>query len=130
MSEMWEQGRNSLRGFRVLRLGLNPGREALYQRINQRAERMFEQGLIEETRSLMQRYGEACRPLESLGYKQAAQYLRGELSLEQAIALAQQGHRNYAKRQLTWFRREPDVDWINGFGDDSEVQRRCLDLIK
>ena len=130
MTEMWQQGRDPLQGFRILRLGLNPEREALYQRINERAKQMFEQGLIEETRALMHRYGEACRPLDSLGYKQAAQYLRGELNLEQAIALAQQGHRNYAKRQLTWFRREPDVHWIKGFGDDPDVQQKCVEQIR
>ncbi len=129
MTELWEQGRNALQGFRVLRLGLNPDREALYQRINLRAQEMFQHGLIEETRTLTQRYGQAARPLDSLGYKQAAQHLRGELSLDQAMALAQQGHRNYAKRQLTWFRREPDVHWFAGFGDDAEVQRQCLERI-
>lgn len=128
MTEMWQQGREALTGFRVLRIGLQPEREALYRRINVRARQMFDRGLIDETRDLMRRYPEA-RPLESLGYKQAAQYLRGELTLEQAIALAQQGHRNFAKRQLTWFRREPDVQWLAGFGDDPLVRRQCLDLV-
>jgi tRNA dimethylallyltransferase len=67
--------------------------------------------------------------LSSLGYKQAMQYLSGDLSLEQAIAAAQQGHRNYAKRQITWFRREPDVHWIAGFGSDPAVQREAGDLV-
>jgi tRNA dimethylallyltransferase len=66
-------------------------------------------------------------PLRSLGYKQAAQYLRGELPLEEAIAGAQQGHRNYAKRQMTWFRREPHVQWRKGFGSDPEVQKEILE---
>jgi tRNA dimethylallyltransferase len=52
--------------------------------------------------------------------------LRGELTREQAIAAAQQAHRNYAKRQMTWFRREPDVDWLNGFGDESEIQCQAM----
>ena len=84
---------------------------------------MFEAGLIEETRALLDRYGadKNITPLESLGYKQAAQFLRGELPREQAIAAAQQGHRNYAKRQMTWFRREPDVVWLEGFGDTAEI---------
>jgi tRNA dimethylallyltransferase len=69
-------------------------------------------------------------PLNSLGYKQAMQHLRGELSLEQAIVAAQQGHRNYAKRQMTWFRREPEVHWITDFGSDSAVQKRVIELIK
>jgi tRNA dimethylallyltransferase len=128
MTDLWRQGRDPLTGFRILRIGLNPDREALYQRINERARQMFDRGLVEETRDLMRRYP-AARPLESLGYKQAAQYLRGELSLEQAITLAQQGHRNYAKRQLTWFRREPEVTWLNGFGDDAQVQQQCRETV-
>ncbi len=123
MTEMWRQGRDPLTGFRILRLGLNPEREVLYQRINLRAERMFERGLVEETTTLLRRYG-LVRPLDSLGYRQALQYLRGTLTLPEAIAAAQQAHRNYAKRQLTWFRREPDVQWVSGFGDDESVQKR------
>jgi tRNA dimethylallyltransferase len=135
MTVMWQAGRDPLRGFRILRIGLNPAREALYQRVNLRARAMFTQGqgqgqsLVEETRMLKDRYGEAARPLASLGYKQAQQFLCGELSLDQAIAAAQQGHRNYAKRQMTWFRREPDVEWINGFGDDAEVQKQAAELV-
>ncbi len=68
-------------------------------------------------------------PLNSLGYQQARQYLRGELTLEQAIAAAQQGHRNYAKRQMTWFRREPDVVWLEGFGDDAEIAVDAASLV-
>lgn len=122
MTEMWKQGRDALRGFRVVRLGLNPERDALYARINERARRMFDVGLVEETKTLVEHYGEAARPLGSLGYKQAAQFLRGELNADAAIAAAQQAHRNYAKRQMTWFRREPDVIWLEGFGDDPAVQ--------
>ncbi|MGA9497817.1 MAG: tRNA (adenosine(37)-N6)-dimethylallyltransferase MiaA [Terriglobales bacterium] len=122
MTELWRQGREPLRGFRVLRLGLNPAREALYARINQRAAKMFDDGLIAETERLLAKYGEQARPLTSLGYKQAAQFLRGELNRESALAAAQQAHRNYAKRQMTWFRREPDVHWLAGFGDDPAIQ--------
>lgn len=133
MSELWRQhGRDRLEGFRVLRIGLNPEREALYQRINQRAGAMFENGLIEETRGLLAHYGDASRvtPLTSLGYSQAVQYLRGELTREQAIGAAQQGHRNYAKRQMSWFRREPHVHWLAGFGDDQEIARLAAGLIQ
>ncbi len=132
MSELWKQrGRDPLRGFQVLRIGLNPPREKLYERINQRAARMFEDGLIEETKSLLERYGgnQNATPLGSLGYKQAAQFLGGELTREQAIAAAQQGHRNYAKRQMTWFRREPDVAWLDGFGDDPAIARKAAELV-
>ena len=71
--------------------------------------------------------GNKATPLESLGYKQAAQFLRGELTREQAVAAAQQGHRNYAKRQMTWFRREPDVRWLDGFGDDPAIARQAAE---
>ena len=130
MTGLWQQGRNALQGFRTLRVGLSPDREALYARINQRAREMFSAGLLDETRTLMERYGSAVWPLNSLGYKQAMQHLRGELSLEQAIVTAQQGHRNYAKRQMTWFRREPEVHWITEFGSQGAVQKQVVDLIK
>jgi tRNA dimethylallyltransferase len=90
---------------------------------------MFSAGLVEEARGLAARYGLSAWPLNSLGYKQAIEHLRGELSLEQAIMAAQQGHRNYAKRQMTWFRREPDVHWIAGFGSDPAVQEEAMGLI-
>ncbi len=132
MSKLWEErGRDPLRGFRILRIGLNPEREALYARLNQRACRMFDNGLVSETESLLGRYGERknVAPLDSLGYKQATQFLRGELTREQALTATQQGHRNYAKRQMTWFRREPDVTWLAGFGDDPEVIKEAAELV-
>jgi len=130
MSELWQRGRDPLIGFRVLRLGLDPERSALYERINDRARRMFAAGLVEETRQLHQKYGDTAVPLASLGYKQAMQFIRGEIDCEQAVAAAQQAHRNYAKRQMTWFRREPDVHWFKSFGDDSQVQSEALLLVE
>jgi tRNA dimethylallyltransferase len=127
MTGLWQQGRDPLSDFNILRIGLNPDRPALYERINHRARAMFSEGLVEETERLAAQYPSAW-PLSSLGYKQAMQHLRGELSLEQAILAAQQGHRNYAKRQLTWFRREPNVHWIAGFGADAAVQKKAEDL--
>jgi tRNA dimethylallyltransferase len=128
ISELWRQrGRDSLQGFRILRIGLDPERKLLYERINQRAAQMFEKGLIEETKRLLNEFGKV-GPLSSLGYKQAVQFIGGELSREQAVQAAQQAHRNYAKRQLTWFRREPDVNWLRGFGDDSNIQQAAMDL--
>jgi tRNA dimethylallyltransferase len=124
ITDLWQQhGRDPLRGFRILRLGLDPDRQALYERINLRAQKMFEAGLIEETRRLGEKYGDAAAPLTSLGYKQAAQFLRGEVTEEQALEAAQQAHRNYAKRQMTWFRREPEVRWLSGFGDEARIQK-------
>jgi len=125
MTEMWKRGRDPLTGFRILRLGLNPNRDALYARINQRAERMFEAGLVDETRRLLAKYGDDARPLASLGYKQAVQLLRGEIDPKTSLQAAQQAHRNYAKRQMTWFRREPNVVWLEGFGDDPAIQQKA-----
>jgi tRNA dimethylallyltransferase len=130
MTELWQQGRDPLRGFRILRLGLSPEREILYTRINQRAARMFDEGLITETEKLLARYGDQARPLCSLGYKQALQFLRGELDRESALAAAQQAHRNYAKRQITWFRREPDVHWLAGLGDAPAIQAEAIEVIQ
>jgi tRNA dimethylallyltransferase len=126
MTELWQQGRDSLQGFRILRIGLDPDRAALYERINQRAQRMFEGGLVEETQRLLDKYGASAGPFNSLGYRQATQLLRGELTYEQALQAAQQAHRNYAKRQMTWFRREPDVTWLNGFGDEAAIQAAAI----
>jgi len=130
MSQQWERGRDALRGFTILRIGLDPDRALLYDRINRRVEAMFEAGLIEETRNLREKYGDAARPLETIGYKQVVQLLRGELDVKQAIAAVQQAHRNYAKRQMTWFRREPEVEWISGFGDDPGVIERAAGLVE
>jgi tRNA dimethylallyltransferase len=93
---------------------------------------MFDDGLIQETQALLQRFGDAREntPIHSLGYEQVLQHLRGELTLPQAVAAAQQGHRNYAKRQLTWFRREPDVTWLEGFGDDRAVRNQAMARIE
>jgi tRNA dimethylallyltransferase len=129
MSEAWKEGREPLRGFRILRIGLDPSRNELYQRINNRAARMFSDGLIEETRALIDKYGESPRVFDSLGYRQARALLRGQISLQIAVAAAQQGHRNYAKRQMTWFRREPDVHWLKGFGDDPAAVTQADNLI-
>jgi tRNA dimethylallyltransferase len=130
MTELLQEGREPLHGFRILRLGLNPERDALYTRINQRAARMFEQGLIAETEQLRKKYGNEARPMTALGYKQALQVLRGEIDRKLALEAAQQAHRNYAKRQITWFRREPDVRWLGGFGDDPGVQAEALAAIQ
>ena len=129
MSEMWKHGRQPLQGVRILRLGLDPDRDALYARINQRAEKMFASGLVEETARLLEKYGDSAGPLTSLGYKQAVQLLRGEIDGKTALQAAQQAHRNYAKRQMTWFGREPEVVWMRGFGDDAQVQEKCVSFV-
>ncbi len=121
--------RDPLTGFRMLRIGLNPPRQTLYERLNQRCAAMFAAGLIEETRDLLDRYGPV-KALDSLGYRQALGVLNGSLSLPAALEAAQQGHRNYAKRQLTWFRREPEVHWVADFGDKAETLRLATALVQ
>jgi tRNA dimethylallyltransferase len=87
---------------------------------------MFATGLVEETARLLETYGDSARPLTSLGYKQAVQLLNGEIDRKTALQAAQQAHRNYAKRQMTWFRREPEVMWMRGFGDENEIQKKTI----
>ncbi len=128
-TEQWTAGRDPLQGFHTLQLGLNPTRAALYQRINARAAGMFTQGLLEETASLLKQYGGEARVLTFPGYAQAAAALRGEQSLAEAIAAAQAAHRHYAKRQLTWFRREPAMQWLPGFGDEPDTQAQAHHLV-
>jgi tRNA dimethylallyltransferase len=116
LSAAFASGRDPLTGFRLLRIGLN-----------RRAAQMFRAGLVEETSNLLSRYGRV-KALDSLGYRQAMFVLDGAMQFEEAIAAAQQGHRNYAKRQLTWFRREPDVHWIEDFGDTPEATAQAIAL--
>jgi tRNA dimethylallyltransferase len=129
LTAQWQKGRDALTGYRILRLGLDPGRERLYERINQRAAEMFDRGLVEETERLVERYGFDCRPLGSLGYAEAVSVLRGECTREEAVARAQQGHRNYAKRQGTWFRRDQEIHWLQGAGGDEEVVHSASSLV-
>jgi tRNA dimethylallyltransferase len=121
--------RDPLTGFRLLRIGLNPPRVALYDRLNQRCAEMFAAGLVEETRSLLARCGPV-KALDSLGYRQARGVIDGTATEQEALAAAQQGHRNYSKRQLTWFRREPDVQWIEAFGDQAESVADAVRLVE
>ncbi len=129
MTELFGQGRQALEGFRILKIGLLPGRQALYERLDRRAEQMFRSGLLDEVRQILARgWSPAVKPFESLGYRQALRHLRGELDLREAILDAQRQTRRFAKRQVTWFRREKDVAWLEGFGDDPEIQRQAQSL--
>jgi tRNA dimethylallyltransferase len=129
ITEAWKRSGEPLRGFRVLRIGLAPDRQLLYTRIDARAEAMFEHGLVEETARLIERYGPGLKLFDALGYRQAKAVLSGELSLSAAIVQTRQGHRNLAKRQGTWFRREPDVHWLAGFGDDPALVEAASSLV-
>jgi tRNA dimethylallyltransferase len=130
LSALQARGRAGLKGYRVTKLGLNPLRAQLYYRINRRVEHMFEAGLIEETQALL-RHPDAARikPLGALGYRQARAIWEGKTSREEALSATQAATRHYAKRQLTWFRREADIIWFEGFGDDPHVQSRIMETL-
>ena len=173
LSSLWRKGREALAGYDVLRLGLAPPREALYERIRRRAENMFGGGLVgcsgdeftvdlemsgskarhgtlkacatspgpsesvvrdsplvDEVRNLLaEGVSRRARAFGSLGYKQALDHVDGKLPLDQAIHMTARLTRRFAKRQLTWFRREPNVHWVEGFGDDPAVQKKVLDWL-
>jgi tRNA dimethylallyltransferase len=130
LTEAWKSGRDPLTGYRILRIGLDPARPDLYARIDARAAEMFTNGLIDETRGLIGKYGNTPHAFESLGYRQARAVLSGEITEADAIIATGQAHRNYAKRQLTWFRREPEVRWLSGFGDDPAIATGALELVQ
>jgi tRNA dimethylallyltransferase len=106
---------------------LNPPRAELYKRINERAEQHFATGLVEEVKSLIaQGIPAGSNALGAHGYRRVVEYLEGKRDLESAVEQTKLDVRHYAKRQLTWFRREPDAEWFDGFGDDESLQRIVL----
>lgn len=127
LTELFRTGRDALHGYRTVKFALRPGRAALYERLDARCRAMFDSGLIEEVRHILDLgFPPTVKPFESHGYKQALQVLRGELALDAAVESAQRNTRRYAKRQMTWFRRESAVEWLDGFGDDPEVRPNVL----
>jgi tRNA dimethylallyltransferase len=130
MTAMHAQGRRAIEGFQVLKVGLNPPRNELSSRITRRTESMFETGLLDEVRDMLKSQdAERVKPLGAIGYREARALLDGELTKDEAIRRAQTATRQYAKRQLTWFRREQDVEWFEGFGDDSAIERRVSEWL-
>jgi tRNA dimethylallyltransferase len=119
-----------LKGYSILKLGLNPDRAALRARLEQRTRAMFANGLIEEVEALLAAGASGAeKPFESLGYKQTLQYLRGIITREQAVSSTLVETRQYAKRQLTWFRRDPEMQWLDGFGDEPTVMARAAESV-
>ena len=130
VTDLFEKGRNALVGYRTLKIGLWPDREALYQRLDRRCHQMFEGGLTAEVRRILDLgFAPTSKPFESHGYRQALQQLRGELTPEEALLYAQRNTRRYAKRQMTWFRQEPGTDWLHGFGDDAPIRQAAADRV-
>jgi tRNA dimethylallyltransferase len=130
VSRLFEQGRDALPGYRTLKLGLLPDRETLNPRLDARCAWMFEHGLVEEARSILALgFPPACKPFESHGYKQAMQLIAGELSARDAVFYAQRNTRHYAKRQITWFRRERELQWLKGFGGAPYIRQAALESV-
>ena len=131
VTELFHHGRDALGGYRIVKIGLSPPREQLYEKLDRRTRQMFETGLIEEVRSILSRgFAAAVKPFESHGYRQAMQFLKGELKLEEAIFYAQRNTRHYAKRQMTWFRQEAGMEWFSGFGHDTRIQQAVADRVQ
>ncbi len=131
MSEVQRSGRTPLPGWRAVRIGLQPGREELYKRVHARTEAMLASGWMEEARGLAGGgLPENAKPVGFIGYRELRAVLRGEMKLEEARTAIQQATRRYAKRQITWFRREAGVQWLSGFGDDPEMQRQALGIVR
>lgn len=119
-----------LAGFAVVKIGLNPPREELYDRINRRVERMFDAGFLKETeRLLLAGFSQNSKGFEALGYRHAVAVIQGELSLEESIELTQRETRRYSKRQMTWFRKEEDVHWISLPGEASAAEPEALRIL-
>jgi len=130
MSELLRQPRPRLEGFQALKVGLMPSRAALYERIDRRTRAMLEAGWAEEVRSLLARgFDPSLKPFQFIGYSELRAHLSGVVDLETAVRAIQQATRRYAKRQITWFRREPGVDWFEGFGDDPALAGKVFALL-
>lgn len=127
LSQIHQAGRTPLQGWRILKLGLAPERQTLYTRIDARTEAMLANGWLQEVTSLLDAgLADNAKPFDFIGYHELREVLRGRSTLEAARAAIQQATRRYAKRQITWFRREGGVHWLAGFGDDSRVHKRAL----
>lgn len=127
LSEVHRSGRKPLESWRAVKIGLMPEREELYKRIHARTKAMLARGWLEEVRGLLNRgVPESAKAFDFIGYRELRAVLRGEMQLEEARGTIQQATRRYAKRQMTWFRRESGVTWLNGFGDEQRIQREAF----
>jgi tRNA dimethylallyltransferase len=123
LSEVHLSARQPLLGWTAIKIGLQPRREALIQAIHARTESMLSRGWLEEVRQLLEQgFPESAKPFDFIGYRELRRVLQKKDSQEHAQAAIQQATRQYARRQMTWFRREKGVHWLAGFGGDPEIQ--------
>ena len=133
MSESYKDFRKPNNKFDIVMIGLTMDREKLYERINKRIDIMMDQGLIEEVKSLLDKgYDENLTSMQGIGYKEIISYLKGKCSLEETIEILKRQSRRYAKRQLTWFRKEERIHWIDvdEFDGIDDIEKYALNFIK
>ena len=130
LSHVYRDGRTPLEGWTPIKIGLQPPREDLYERIHARTESMLARGWLDEVRTLMKSgFADDAKPFDFIGYRELRAVVLGEMQIADAQTAIQQATRRYAKRQLTWFRREADVRWLEGFGDSPNVQSDALEFV-
>ena len=129
LSQVHRAGRKPLEGWRAIKIGLMPERDALYEKIHARTDAMLARGWMEEVRRLTEHgVPVSAKAFDFIGYRELRKVLASQMELPEARAAIQQATRRYAKRQITWFRREQDVKWLTGFGDDPVIQKRALEI--
>jgi len=122
ISEVHRSGRTPLEGYHPIKIGLQPPRAALYQRIERRVQTMLERGWLDEVAGLVgSGVPQDSKPFDFIGYSELQAHLEGTVTLAAATKAIAQSTRRYAKRQVTWFRKEPLVHWLPGFGDDPAI---------
>ncbi len=129
MSWWQQQPRETLQGFRWLKLAIEWPRDILYRRINRRVDEMVEAGFVDEVRSLTGRYACECHAFKAIGYRQLADHIEGRCSLAEAIESTKMESRRYAKRQLTWFRGLEGVAWLEGSDNLEDLCSRAGSLV-
>lgn len=130
MSFWHEQPADPLEGFRWLKLAIQWPRPVLYERINARVEEMFKKGFVEEVRDLIERFPMDCQAFKAIGYRQIAHYLEGKMSQEEAIEEIQRESRRYAKRQLTWFRSDPEFVWVDAAPGEENILTQAREMVQ
>ena len=123
--------RQPLTGFETIYIGLNPSRSELYRRIDDRVRHMFALGLVDEVRQLVANgIPRSAKAFEAIGYRHVLADLDSCIDMEETIRIIQRDTRRYAKRQITWFRNQPNVTWFNGPGDDEEIKNKVRQFVQ
>ncbi|MDO8643589.1 MAG: tRNA (adenosine(37)-N6)-dimethylallyltransferase MiaA [bacterium] len=115
ISRLQKEQRKEKFPYPIQKIGLTLEREALYERINQRVQKMFETGWVQEVEEIIKKWGDSIPALNLIGYREISEHLKGKRDLDKTVQLVQQKTRNYAKRQLTWFRGDKEINWISTF---------------